>query len=91
MKVNLQDLKLLIDVAYHEGGSNFGFSVGHGFNAACERLIKMGLLMRNPSQPKNTARVALTRSGESFARHLETAATSLLSIEGRLGKAEGIR
>ena len=68
--MNLQDLKLLADVAYHERDGQQGFTVGQGFKAARDRLIAGSLLMRNPSQPKETAQVSLTNSGSALVDRL---------------------
>lgn len=68
--MNLQDLKLLVDVAYHERDGQQGFTVGQGFKAARERLIAGSLLIRNPSQPKETAQVTMTNSGFALLNRL---------------------
>jgi hypothetical protein len=56
--MNLEDLKLLVDVAWHERHGQKGFTVGRGFGKACDRLVKSGLLVRNPTRRKN-AQVSL--------------------------------
>lgn len=57
----LQDLKLLVDVAWNERHGQNGVMVRDGFRAAKKRLVFAGLLQENPTFEDH---VTMTKKGD---------------------------
>lgn len=62
--MSLDDLKLLIDVAWHDHyGKTSGFAPTYTFRSALDRLLRDGLIVQDPNH--YYARVTLTPAGEA--------------------------
>lgn len=88
--MKLEDLKLLIDVAWGERNGQQGIIVERGFDAACERLIKMGLIIKNPNAEIQI--VSLTEKAESliFDTPPKYSAMQAAALERRVKHAKSI-